>query len=87
MHGWSHGWTWGAMAPQIYIFLILLYIWVLILVILFYKLHFCPNKNIIDYFKSVVIVINFSITFLQTVKVENSFWFAFGSITYIISKL
>ena len=47
------------------------------------KLHFCSLKNIIDSFKSIVIVINLSTTFLHIVKVANSYWFAFGPNTYI----
>ena len=35
----------------------------------FIKLYFYPFKNIIDSFKSIVKVTNFSITILQTVKI------------------
>ena len=47
------------------------------------KLHFCPLNNIVYFFKSVVIITNFSTTFLQTVKVANSYWFTFEPTTYI----
>ena len=50
----------------------------------FIKLHFCPLNNIIDSFKSIVKVTNFSTTFLEIVKVTNSYWFAFRPTTYII---
>ena len=43
-HGWSHGWTWGAMAPLIFFLNILfIYIWILILAILFYKSTRLPS--------------------------------------------
>ena len=50
-----------------------IYIWELILAILFYKIILFLLKNIIDSFKSIFIVTKFSITFLQIVKVTNSF--------------
>ena len=48
---------WSPPTPQIF-FLILLYIWVLILAICFIKLQFRHFNNIIDSFKSIVIVTN-----------------------------
>ena len=54
----------------IYIY-IYIYTQVLILVILFYKITFFLLNNIINFFKSIVIVTNISIIFLQTVKVAN----------------
>ena len=65
----------------------LLYIYILSLAILFYKIIFLPLNNIIDSFKSIVIAINFSSIILQTVKVINFYWFTFGSTTYIIFLL
>ena len=76
----------GQWPPQFFLN-ILLYIWVLILAILFYKISFYLFKNIIDSFKSIVIFTNFSTIFLQTVMVANSYWFAFGPTTYIIFLL
>ena len=78
----SHGWTWGQQSSLL-LFLILLYIWILILVILFYKRTLLPLNNIIDYFKSIVIITNFFTTFLQTIKVANSYWFTFELTIYI----
>ena len=52
--------------------------YVLILTILLYKNYTLPLfNNIIDSFKSKVIAINFSITFLQTVEVASFYWFVF----------
>ena len=62
-----------------FFFKILLYIWVIILVFCFIKLHFYSLNNTIDSFKSIVIVTSFSTAFLQTVKVANSYWLVFGS--------
>ena len=42
-----------------------------------------PLNNIIDYFKSIVIITNFFTTFLQTIKVANSYWFTFELTIYI----
>ena len=42
------------------------------------KLYFVPFNNIINSFKSNAIAINFFTTFLQTVEVENLYWFALG---------
>ena len=61
--------------------------YVLILAILFYKITFFFLNNIIDSFKSNVILTNFFITFLQTVLVTNSYWFTHGSTTHIIFLL
>ena len=41
-------------------------------------------NNIIDSFKSNVILTNFYTTFLQTVLIANFYWFTYGPITYII---
>ena len=48
---------------------------------------FFPLNNIIDYFKNNAILINFFTTFLQTVLVANSNWFAHGPTTHIIFLL
>ena len=61
------------MAPPIFLILILVNIWILILVILFYKITLYPPHNIIDYFKSNTIVTNFSIIFLQSIEIANSY--------------
>ena len=44
------------------------YIWVLILAILFCKIMLLPLNNIIDSFKSIIIVTNFSTTFFKLLK-------------------
>ena len=44
-------------------------------------------NNIIDSFKSIAIVTNFSKNFLQTVKVTNSYWFAIEPTTNTIFLL
>ena len=54
-------------------------------VLLYYILF--PFNNIIDSFKSSVILTNFFITFLQTVLVANSYWFAYEHTTHIIFLL
>ena len=69
---------------KILLLYIYIYIYILILVILFYKIIFFLLNNIIDSFKSNVILTNFFIIFLQIVFVANSYWFAHGPITYII---
>ena len=46
-----------------------------------------PFNNIVDSFKSNVILTNFFITFLQTFLVANSYWFAYERITHIIFYL
>ena len=56
---------------------ILVYIEVLILTILFYKITFFSLDNIIVSFMSNAIVTNFSVIFLLTVEVANSYLFAF----------
>ena len=38
-----------------------------------------PFNNIINSFKNNIIATNFSTIFLQTVEIENSYWFALGS--------
>ena len=50
--------------------------YVLILAILFYKITFFFLNNIIDSFKSNVILTNFFTIFLQTILVANSYWSA-----------
>ena len=61
---------------------------VLILAILFYKItFFFLLNNIIDSFKSNVILTNFFTTFLQTVLVANSYWFTHRPTTHIIFLL
>ena len=85
---WMEPWLdLGAMAPQMFFLNTLLYICVLILAILFYKIIFCLLNNIIDSFKSIVISTNFSTTFLKTVKVANSYWLTFEPTIYIIFLL
>ena len=49
---------------------IYIYIWILILAIWFNKITFYPLKKIIDSFKSNATTTNFSIIFLQAVKVQ-----------------
>ena len=44
-------------------------------------------NNIIDSFKSNIILTNFFTTFLQTVLVANSYWFAHGPTIHIIFLL
>ena len=75
-----NGWT----CPNFFLKNVIIYIYILSLEILFYKIIFLPLNNIIDYFKSIVIATNFSSIILQTVKVINFYWFTFGSTTYII---
>ena len=60
---------------------------VLILTILFYKITFFFLNNIIDSFKSNVILTNFFTIFLQTVLVANFYWFTHGPTTHIIFLL
>ena len=65
-----------------------MYMCVLILAILFYKIiFFFLLNNIIDSFKSNIILTNFFTTFLQTVLVANSYWFAHGPTIHIIFLL
>ena len=91
--GWSQAWTMGGNAlptpppppnthPAIFIFK-LVYIQVLILAILFYKITFYPLNNIINSFLSNTIVTNFSTTFLQIIEIANFYWFAYKTIIYI----
>ena len=81
-------WGGGAVALPNIFFKILLYICVLILVILFYKITFCFSLTVSLIFLRVVLYSqNFFITFLQTVLVANSYWFAYGPTTHIIFLL
>ena len=60
------------MAPYLEYIYIYRHMYVLILAILLYKNYTLPLfNNIIDSFKSKVITINFSITFLQIVEVAS----------------
>ena len=77
--GGSKSSSWTESPPNFFYKKLLLYIWVLILKICFKKLHFCSLKNIVNYFKSTVIV--------TIVNVANSYWFALELITYIINNL
>ena len=45
------------------------------LAILLYKITLYPLNNIIDSFKSNVIVTNIFTTFIQTIEIANSYWF------------
>ena len=56
----------------------------LILVILFYKITFFFFNNIIDSFKSNIILTNIFITFLQIVLIANYYWFAYKHTIRII---
>ena len=58
----------------------------LILAILLYEITFFPLNNIIDSFKSNVVLTNFFTTFLQTILVANSYC-AHGPTTHIIFLL
>ena len=51
------------------------------------KLHFFHLIISMIFFKSIVKVTNFFIIFLQTIKIVNSYWFAFRPTTYIIILL
>ena len=44
-------------------------------------------NSLLWFLLSVMDVTNFFITFLQTVKIANSYWFAFKLTTYIINNL
>ena len=67
----------GAMAPIIKKNNISIYIGINFSNFVFIKFILCtPLNNIIDYFKSNIIVTNFSITFLQITEVINSYWSA-----------
>ena len=82
--GWNHPWTREAMAlPKLFLFLIILYICMLILAILFYKITFCFPLTI----SLIPLWLMLYLTFLQTVLVANSYWFAYGHTTYMIFLL
>ena len=73
---WSRDGTklglWQAMAPPNLLKKKYIYIDVLILAILFYKVILCPLNNIINSFKSNNIVANFFTIFLQSDEIANS---------------
>ena len=61
-------WTEPWLDPLSLFFFKYYYIWVLILAILFCKIMLLPLNNIIDSFKSIIIVTNFSTTFFKLLK-------------------
>ena len=71
--------TMGAMAPIIKKNNISIYIGINFSNFVFIKFTLCTLlNNIIDYFKSNIIVTNFFITFLQIILITNSYWLAYG---------
>ena len=59
----------------------------MILVILFNKITICPFNDVIDSIKSNVLVTHFFTIFLQTIKIENSYWFTYMHNFLLINNL
>ena len=69
----------GSDLPRKFFFKILVYIQVLILAILFYKITlFLPLIISLTFLRVMLLPQFFLQYFLQTIEVENSYWFVFG---------